>query len=123
MISAMSAPSHKGEAMEKNRCDHNQGARQSPPVPAHNANPEKSRKFDPELLFVECHKCGRPLLWNEGEASQIVEQSGIDAKKLDAQCLILAEGCPQCAPGEGGYMVRVVRLREDGYKDVKEQGN
>lgn len=109
--------------MEKRRYDHTQGCRNGSPVPSCTTDAKNSKKFDPELMFVECHKCGRPLLWNDGEASQIVEQSGIDAKKLDAQCLILAEGCPQCSPGEGGYMVRVVRLREDGYKDLKEQGN
>ncbi len=109
--------------MEKRRSDHTQGCRNRPSVPSCSPNSNKTKKFDPELMFVECHKCGQPLLWNEGEASQIVKQSGIDAKKLDAQCLILAEGCPQCSPGEGGYMVRVVRLREDGYKDLKEQGN
>ncbi len=109
--------------MEKHRCGSAQPCRNGSPVPACGPKAEKPRTFDPELMFVECHKCGRPLLWNEGEASQIVEQSGIDLKKLDSQCLILAEGCPQCSPGEGGYMVRVVRLREDGYKDLKEQGN
>lgn len=109
--------------MEKRRCDHVQGPRNGSPVPACNSHEHKPKVFDPELMFVECHKCGRPLLWNEGEASNIVEQSGIDVKKLDSHCLILAEGCPQCSPGEGGYMVRVVRLREDGYKDLKEQGN
>ncbi|HDQ39531.1 MAG TPA: hypothetical protein ENN39_00640 [Desulfonatronum sp.] len=92
-------------------------------MPACKADSQRQKIFDPELMFVECRKCGRPLLWNEGDASQIIEQSGIDVKKLDAQCLILAEGCPQCSPGEGGYMVRVVRLKKDGYKDLKEQGN
>lgn len=109
--------------MEKRRCDHTQANKNGTPVPNCTSDSQKRKTFDPELMFVECHKCGRPLLWNEGEASHIVEQSGIDTKKLDAQCLILAEGCPQCSPGEGGYMVRVVRLREDGYKDLKEQGN
>lgn len=109
--------------MEKYRCAHAQGCKNDSPLPTCNPDSQKRKTFDPELMFVECHKCGRPLLWNDGEASQIVEQSGIDTKKLDAQCLILAEGCPQCSPGEGGYMVRVVRLKENGYKDLKEQDN
>lgn len=109
--------------MEKQRHDHAKGHRNAAPVPSTPPKSQKKNAFDPELMFVECHRCGRPLLWNDGEASQIIDQSGIDVKKLDAQCLILAEGCPQCSPNEGGYMVRVVRLREDGYRDVKEQGN
>ncbi|WP_245590080.1 hypothetical protein [Desulfonatronum lacustre] len=109
--------------MEKNRCNRDVSCKSNPPVAGLNRQHSPKNGFDPELMFVECHRCGRPLVWNQGEASQIIEQSGIDTKKLDAQCLILAEGCPQCAPGEGGYMVRVVRLREDGYRDVKEQGH
>lgn len=109
--------------MHKSSCSHNIETRNNSHLPACGHHSALTQGYDPELMFVECHKCGRPLLWNPGETSQIVEQSGIDTKKLDAQCLILAEGCPQCSPGEGGYMVRVVRLREDGYRDVKEQGH
>lgn len=109
--------------MEHNGCNRNTGCTGHHHVAGLNHQLSAKKGFDPELMFVECHRCGRPLIWNQGEASQIVEQSGIDSKKLDSQCLILAEGCPQCAPGEGGYMVRVVRLREDGYKDIKEQGH
>lgn len=69
-------------------------------------------KFDPELLYVECSKCGQPVLWSPGDTTKILAWAGIDIKTLDEKCMIVSEGCPACRPGEQSFSTQVVRLRK-----------
>ena len=67
--------------------------------------------FDPELLYVECARCGQPVLWNSGDTTRILSWAGIDARTLDEKCMIISEGCPACRPGQKSFTTQVVRLR------------
>ena len=69
-------------------------------------------KFDPELLYVECAKCGQPVLWSPGDTTRILAWAGIDAGNLDEKCMIVSEGCPGCQPGKQSFSTQVVRLRK-----------
>lgn len=69
-------------------------------------------KFDPELLYVECSKCGQPVLWSPGDTTRILTWAGIDAGTLDEKCMIVSEGCPVCQPGKNSFSTQVVRLRK-----------
>lgn len=71
-----------------------------------------SNRFDPELLYVECAKCGQPVLWNSGDTTRILAWAGIDAGTLDEKCMIVSEGCPACQPGKNSFSTQVVRLRK-----------
>ncbi len=71
-----------------------------------------ARKMDPELLYVECGRCGQPLLWAAGDTTRILTDAGIDPGALDETCMIVSEGCPQCAPQERIFSTHVVRLGE-----------
>lgn len=67
--------------------------------------------YDPELLYVECQNCSKPVLWEEGKTTALLIAAGVDLSKLDDRCMILSEGCPACTPGaEDGYSLAVVRL-------------
>lgn len=68
--------------------------------------------FDPELLYVECAKCGQPVLWKPGDTTRILAWAGIDASALDDKCMIVSEGCPACEPGKSSFSTQVVRLRK-----------
>lgn len=68
--------------------------------------------FDPELLYVECSRCGQPVLWENGEATEFVAWAGFTAWSLDAMCLILTDGCPACSPEAHAYETYVVRSGE-----------
>lgn len=67
--------------------------------------------FDPELLYVECARCGQPVLWNPGDTTRILSWAGIDTGSLDEKCMIISEGCPMCRPGQKSFTTQVVRLR------------
>lgn len=71
-----------------------------------------SDRFDPELLYVECAKCGKPVLWNPGDTTRILAWAGIDTSSLDEKCMIVSEGCPTCQPGVHSFSTQVVRLRK-----------
>jgi hypothetical protein len=67
--------------------------------------------YDPEMLYVECHLCGKPVLWEVGRTTALLLAAGVDAGKLDERCMILSEGCPACSPDEqDGYTLAVVRI-------------
>ena len=67
--------------------------------------------YDPELLYVECRVCGKPVLWDYGKTTELLFSAGVDFTLLDAHCLILSDGCPACQPRpQDGYMLAVVRL-------------
>lgn len=69
------------------------------------------KAFDPELLYVECSKCGRPVVWRAGDTTRVLEMAGIDAGEIDERCLMLSEGCPECMPEENAFTTQVVRLK------------
>lgn len=68
-----------------------------------------SKGYDPELLYVECGRCGSPVMWEQGRATHILEQAGIDPLELDASCLLVTDGCPMCG-GKGHYTVQIFRV-------------
>lgn len=72
----------------------------------------KDSRFDPELLYVECAKCGKPVLWSPGDTSRVLAWAGIDPAGLDEKCMIVSEGCPGCQPGQQSFSTQVVRLRK-----------
>lgn len=69
--------------------------------------------FDPEFLYVECGKCGAPVIWEKGRATRLLEKAGIDPLELDASCLLLTDGCPLCEQNNE-YHVRIFRVGDDG---------
>lgn len=66
--------------------------------------------WDPELIYVECMRCGRPVLWKPGVSTALLLQAGVRPDQLDASCLILSKGCPACQHGKHLFETRVVRL-------------
>lgn len=67
--------------------------------------------YDPEMLYVECQVCGKPVLWESGKTTELLLAAGVDVSKLDERCMIVSEGCPSCAPiAREGYTLAVVRL-------------
>lgn len=67
--------------------------------------------YDPELLYVECQTCGKPVLWEQGKTTELLLAAGVDVSKLDERCMILSEGCPSCSPAvRDGYTLAVVRI-------------
>ena len=78
-------------------------------------NPGLSR-FDPELLYVECRLCGRPVNWESGLSTLAVAGGGIAENNLDARCMILTNGCRHCRP-HGQYEHIVIRISGSGKHD------
>ncbi|MDD6180923.1 MAG: hypothetical protein PUB01_02460 [Desulfovibrionaceae bacterium] len=72
------------------------------------------RGFDPELLFVECGQCGAPVIWEPGQATQVLESAGVDPLELDASCLLISEGCPLCGKADRQFTVQVCRVESPG---------
>lgn len=72
-----------------------------------------TRTFDPELLYVECHQCGQPILWKHGMTTRLLEAADIDPASLDERCVIMSEGCPSCKPGETSFTTQVIRLNKE----------
>lgn len=66
--------------------------------------------YDLDLIYVECRFCGNPVLWERGKTSLLLRASGIDITLLDAECMILSEGCPQCRPSGSPFHMHVVRV-------------
>lgn len=72
-------------------------------------SPLPRRPIDPELLFVECGRCGAPVLWDPGRATRLLAQAGVDPLELDSSCLLMTDGCPFCRPS-GQYTVQIYRV-------------
>ncbi|MDR1359385.1 MAG: hypothetical protein LBJ82_00240 [Deltaproteobacteria bacterium] len=69
--------------------------------------------YDPELLYVECRACGKPVLWESGKTTELLLAAGVDISRLDERCLILSEGCPACRPQEErGFTLAVLRIAD-----------
>lgn len=72
--------------------------------------------FDPDLMYVECKHCGRPVVWTKGRTSQVLQGADVEHLILDASCMILTHGCPRCVPGETRFRLQVVQV-DDVYAD------
>lgn len=69
-------------------------------------SPEKG--FDLEMLYVECSKCGRPLIWEKGTTTFLIQHSGID-QPLGSDWIMLSRGCPVCSPGQQEFTLTLAR--------------
>lgn len=79
-----------------------------PPLPAF------AKGYDPELLIVECARCGRPVLWESGRSTEMLAVAGVDPLELDAHCLLLTDGCLRCRPqSKEAFNVQVFRVAPD----------
>ena len=67
------------------------------------------RGYAPEMLYVECSRCGAPILWEPGQTAKILRDAGISPLELDASCVILSDGRPLCTSGDS-FTVSIRRL-------------
>ncbi len=83
--------------------------------------------YDPELLYVECRSCGRPVVWEPGKTTLLLQQAEVSLQNLDSSCLLLADNCPTCRPDLLAVKLQVVRLGETNEEDLENleifQGN
>ena len=70
----------------------------------------RPKAFDPELLYVECGRCGAPVIWEEGRASKLLKEAGIDPLELDASCILVTDACPMCSSKKKQYTVQIFRV-------------
>ncbi len=82
------------------------------------AAPTSEQTYDPELMYVECSRCGRPVLWEPGRTTEVLNRSGIELTRLDDRCLILSHGCPACTRGEIFFDTKVVRLKDVMFPEI-----
>ncbi len=81
-----------------------------------------TKHYDPELLYVECARCGQPVLWSPGDTTRILAWAGIDTVNLDEKCMIVSDGCPGCQPEQSSFSTQVVRLRKSPEGRARPQG-
>lgn len=67
--------------------------------------------FDPELLYMECAKCGSPVIWEPGRISSLLEKAGIDPMELDSACILMTDSCAACGQADE-YSIRIFRLTD-----------
>lgn len=72
-----------------------------------------TKTFDPDLLYVECGKCGQPILWGPGQTQKILDAAEINAEEIDEHCAIISDGCPSCKPGETSFSTQIVRMDDE----------
>lgn len=95
----------------RGRCArHRQQETNIPPGPVP-APPIRPQGYDPELLYVECGRCGSPVVWDDGRATKLLAHAGIDPIELDATCVLVTDACPACGASEE-YGVRIFRVTE-----------
>lgn len=80
--------------------------------------PHAKKSFDLDMLYVECRCCGNPVLWADGKTSLLLHAADVETSQLDAECLILSDGCPVCRPGFSPYQLQVVRITPLTPKDI-----
>lgn len=73
--------------------------------------------YDPELLYVECGRCGAPVLWEPGKATELLRQAGVDPLELDSSCILLTDACPACGVRDE-YAVRIFRIGGHPYPSI-----
>lgn len=66
--------------------------------------------YDPEMLYVECRHCGKPIVWEPGRTTWLLLRSRIKPHQIDEHCLILSDGCHECLPYASGFSMSIVRL-------------
>jgi hypothetical protein len=74
--------------------------------------------YDPEMLYVECSNCGKPIMWEPGRTTELLIRSNINVSQLDEHCLILADGCKECRPSSHGHSLSIVRLAGISMQDL-----
>ena len=75
------------------------------------------RGFNPEMVYVECGRCGSPVLWEPGKTTELLRSVGIDPLELDPSCVLVSDGCPMCSR-RGRYTVQVVRVTNASSQDL-----
>ena len=83
----------------------------------------KPRLFDPELLYVECGRCGAPVLWEHGRATLLLQEAGIDPMELDSSCLLVTDACPMCSSKKKQYIVQIFRVSSNAESIMYLTGN
>lgn len=73
-------------------------------------NNTNKQPYDPEMIYVECRSCGRPVLWEPGRTTALLAESRINPLSVDEQCLILSDGCRECSPESDSYHLSIIRL-------------
>ena len=76
------------------------------------------KDYDPELLYVECRLCGKPVMWEAGRTTSLLKQSEIAQSMIDERCMIISEGCRQCHPEADGFSLSIVRLASFTAQDI-----
>lgn len=71
-------------------------------------------RFDLEMMYAECSRCGHPVLLDPEQTEDVVLWSGLDLESVDPCCMILSEGCPQCDPEQEFFSTQIVRLKAEG---------
>ncbi len=79
--------------------------------------------FDPELRYVECGRCGAPVLWEHGRATLLLQEAGIDPMELDSSCLLVTDACPMCSSKKKQYIVQIFRVSTSTENIVHLTGN
>lgn len=72
-------------------------------------------RFVAEMMYAECSRCGHPVLLDPDQTEDVILWSGLDPRSVDAGCMILSEGCPNCHPEEEFFSTHIVRLQADGF--------
>lgn len=73
--------------------------------------------FDPEMLYVECSTCGRPLIWEKGTTTFLIKHSGVDGN-LSPDWLMLSNGCPICRPDQTEFVLTLARPEDKQFHPV-----
>ncbi len=74
----------------------------------------RPKGYDPELLYVECGRCGAPVLWEPGKATHLLDQAGVDPIELDPSCILVTDSCPACGQNQD-CSVRIFRVSDTSY--------
>lgn len=72
-----------------------------------------TKTYDPDLIYVECGKCGQPILWGPGQTKKILDAAEIADEEIDEHCAIISDGCPSCKPGETSFSTQIVRMNDE----------
>lgn len=83
----------------------------------------EKKSYDPDLLYVECRVCGKPVVWEPGKTMALIDASGIDIEFFDEYCLLLSDGCPACRPEVLHFNLHLVRLTSLSSAELRLLGN
>ncbi len=62
------------------------------------------------MLYVECRKCGKPIMWEPGRTTAILARSSVNPDLVDERCMIVSDGCRDCSPQADAFALTIVRL-------------